>query len=177
MKKSILTVQDVFTLLLQEMYFTEDRFRHELASYISQVTSVTLKEEMNRYAESTQYKLLKLERIFNYLFNESSSRKSEVIEKMIAETNTILQVADSGCMKDILMMGCIQNVNAYKTASYRTACLFSVVLELDTVGDLLQQILKWEKQAGDALALLASREFCRLTGEISKQEDNAWKID
>jgi len=165
MKKSTLTMQNAFTFLLQGLYFTETRLATELGSCSRQSTSARLSDEVKNYAESTQYKLLKLERIFSYLLNTSNSRKNEVIDKLLTETHAILNTADPGHLKDILMIGCIQNINAYKITSYRTACLLAVELELDTVADLLQQIIGWETETSRILAALSSEQFCGLAGE------------
>jgi len=173
MKKSILTTQDAFTFLLQGMYFIEARLMEELGSCTGQITSTALKDEVKRYRESAHYKQLKLERIFSYLMNDTNARKIEVIDKLMEETHKMLDSVHSGHLRDILMIGCIQNVNAYKTASYRTAYLLAVELELDTVADLLQQILEWEVETGRTLASIASHEFCRLTGD-TKPKNNAW---
>ncbi len=62
-------------------------------------------------------------------------------------------------MRDILNVSCVQNINAYKISVYRTAYLFPVDIELDSVTDLLQQILESELETETLLTTLAIEEF------------------
>jgi hypothetical protein len=78
---------------------------------------------------------------------------------MIDETQHLLTYATSPHLRDILMIGCIKNINAYKTAIYQMSYLIAVELEMDTPADLIQQILEWELSTCKSLAGLSIREF------------------
>jgi ferritin-like metal-binding protein YciE len=164
MKTSIRTLQDAFAYQLQRMFYTEKKVREEFESCSKQITSVEVKDEITRYISNAENKLQKLERVFSYLMQEPGSKKNDVIVKMIDETHHLLSMTSTAHLKDVLMIGCIQNINAYKTAAYKTAYLFAVELELDTASDLLQQILEWEITTGKKLASLSVHEFNKLNG-------------
>lgn len=162
MKTTITTLQDALAFQLQGLHYAETKVREEFNSCSLHLTSSRLKEEIGKYMESSQDKILKLERIFNYLMQESVSRKNTAIIELLRETEQMLSIANSSHLKDILMISCIQNISAYKISSYKTAYLFSVELELDIVADLLQHILEWEIETGKVLGILAIEEFNKI---------------
>jgi len=159
MKKIITTLQEALAYQLNGLVYAETKVRDEFEICSQQITSPELKAEIKRYVGNADNKLQKLERIFNYLMQEPGPRKNEVIARMIAETHHLLGLTTSGHLRDILMVGCIQNINAYKIATYKTAYLYTLELELDTAADLAQQILEWELETSRKLAALSIHEF------------------
>jgi ferritin-like metal-binding protein YciE len=159
MKKAITSVQDALIFVLQGMSYTETTLQDTFSTCQHRISSAALKGEIERYLNASKDQSLKIERIFNYLFNESSVRTNQVVDKLVAETLLMLDSTASTHLKDVMVIGCIQNINAYKLASYRTAYKLAVELELDTATDLLQQILEWETETGKALAALSIKEF------------------
>lgn len=169
MKKKINTLHDALTYQVRGLVYAETKVRDEFETCKTQITSAEVKSEIQKYINSADNKLLKLERMFNYLMQEYSSRKNVVVIKLIEEAQYMLGNTPPAHLKDILMVGCIQNISAYKIASYRSAYLFAVELELDPVADLIQQILDWEVETGKALASLSIHEFNK-TGNAVKAE-------
>lgn len=159
MSKTIKTLQDALSYQLQGMLYAEDKVRDEFKACSHHITSPEVKAIIQTYIDNAGNVKLKLDRVFNYLMIEPLPRKHEVINKMIEETQHLLTYASSSHLKDILMIGCIKNINAYKTASYQTSYLMSVELEMDTPADLIQQILECELNTCKSLAGLSIREF------------------
>lgn len=159
MKKTITTLQEALAYQLKGLVYAETKVRDEFEICSQQLTSPELRVEIQRYVGNADNKLQKLDRIFNYLMQEPRSRKNEVVARMIAETHHLLDLTSSGHLRDILMVGCIQSINAYKIAAYRTAYLYTLELELDTAADLAQQILEWELETSKTLATLSIHEF------------------
>jgi ferritin-like metal-binding protein YciE len=159
MKKRIATLQDALIFVLQGMYYTESKLQENFSTCSRQVTSSALEKGIESYTEISKDQKLKIERIFNYLLSDTLSRINEVVDKLMSETLQMQEATTSAHLKDVMLIGCIQNINAYKLASYRTAYRLAVELELDTVTDLLQQILEWETETGKSLAALAMDEF------------------
>lgn len=102
---------------------------------------------------------LKLERVFNYLMLEPVPCGNEVIDKMIEETQHLLSATRVAKLKDILMVGCVRTINAYKASLLQTAYMMTVELELDVATDLIQQLLDWEHSTGKKLGGLFLHEF------------------
>lgn len=159
MNKTIKTLQDALSYELSGMLYTEDKIRHEFEACSHHITSSSVKKVIRTYIENSENVKLKLERVFNYLMIEPAPRRNEVINKLIDETQHLLTYAGSPHLKDILMIGCIRNINAYKTAAYQTSYLMAIELEMDTPADMIQQILEWEVNTGKALSSLSIHEF------------------
>lgn len=159
MKTSIHTLQDTLAFQLQGLYFAEKKISHEFEDCSQQISSQNLKDEVRKYIQGAEEKILKLERIFNYLMQEPDSRKNKVIVKILEDTREMLSFTDSYHLRDILMVSCLQNLNAYKISSLKIAYMFTLELELDTASDLLQQLLESELETSKALSRLAIEEF------------------
>lgn len=159
MKTKINTLSDALAFLLQGLYFTETKLKKEFPASYNGITSTQIRNEINNYTTNADNKLLKLERVFNYLLKEPLTRTNSVVNELMNETHQMLAATASSHLKDILSIGCIQNINAYKISNYRSAYMIAVELELDTATDLLQQILEWEIETSEVLAALSIEEF------------------
>jgi ferritin-like metal-binding protein YciE len=159
MKTKIKSLNDALTFLLEGLYYAETKLADEFPACCGRINSPRLQDMMNSYSGSMQNKLLKLDRVFNYLMKDPEPRENKVVDELLTETRLMLSSASSENLKDVLTIGCIQNINAYKIASYRSAYLMAVELELDTATDLLQQVLEWEVETSKVLALLSIEEF------------------
>jgi ferritin-like metal-binding protein YciE len=162
MKKTITTLQEALAFQLKGLVYAETKVRDEFENCSPLITSPELKKEIQGYVGNADDKLQKLERIFNYLMQEPAPRKNAVIAGMIAETHQLLDLTSSGHLRDVVMIGCIQNINTFKISSYKTAYLFCLELELDTAADLAQQLLEWELATSKTLASLSIHEFNKL---------------
>lgn len=162
MNKSIGTLQDALSYQLQGMLNAEDRLGNELKICSHQITSPEVKELIQSYIDNTENNKLKLDRVFNYLMIEPVPRKHEVIKKMLDETQHLLTCVSSPHLKDVLMIGCVKNINAYMVATYQTSYLMAVELEMDTPTDLIQQILEGEMNTDKSLSGLSIREFNKI---------------
>ena len=166
MKAKFNTIHDALVYQLQGLLYAENKVRDQFNACKSEISSEQLNTELDRYTDQAGEKTLKLQRAFNYLMQDPQKRKNEVINKLIKETQHMLGYATDTHLKDVLMVTCFQNINAYKTASYRTTYFFAVELELDTVAELLQQILEWEIETGKLLNQLSIHEFNRINSAI-----------
>jgi ferritin-like metal-binding protein YciE len=172
MKTKLCSIQDAFALQLQELLYIEKRIPAEFNTCRRHLNSTGLRSEIEKYIANSENIILKLERIFNHLMQEPVIRKNEVIDAMMDEMHRLLAHATAPHLKDILMISCIQNINAYKIASYKTAYMFAVELQLDTASDLLQQILGWELATRETLADLTVEEFNKASANANEQ--NLW---
>jgi ferritin-like metal-binding protein YciE len=159
MKAIIHSTQEALASQLQGLYYIESKLSGELKHCIDHITSSKVKNEIKKYAAESESKMIKLERIFDYLMYEPLNRKNEVVSKMLAETYQMLSFKSSPHLKDMLIVSCIQNINAYKISGYRMAYLLAVEVELDSVIDQVQQILESELETETVLATMAIEEF------------------
>lgn len=159
MNKTIGTLQDALSYQLQGMMYAEDKVKDEFRRCSHHITSAEVRKVIEEYIDNAVNVKLRLDRVFNYLMVEPVSRKNDVITKMVEETQFLLTGTSSAHLKDIMMIACIKNINAYKTAIYQTSYLIAVELQMDTPADLIQQILEAEVSTGKGLAGLSIREF------------------
>ena len=159
MKTKINSPNDTLTFLLQGLYFTETKLKEEIPACCSQITSTRIRNEIDHYTGNADYRLQKLQSVFNYLMKEPLSGPNAVVNSLIRETHQLLASTISSHLKDVLSIGCIQNINAYKISGYRSAYMAAVELDLDTVTDILQQILERETETSRIFAEASIEEF------------------
>lgn len=159
MNKTIGTLQNALTYELQGILYAEDKVKDVFQARFNDITSSNVRKIIQEHIENARIVKLMLNRVFNYLMIEPEPRKNEVINKIIGETKHLLTHTTSPHLKDVLMIDCIKNINAYKTASYQTSYLMAVELEMDTPADLIQQVLEWELSMASSLERLSISEF------------------
>ena len=159
MKAKINVLSEVLAYLLEGLSYTERKLAEEFPECCDNINSPRLQDVVSSYIGSTQEKLLKVDRVFNYLMKDPEQRSNKVIDELIAETRLMLSSTPNENIKDVLMIGCIRNINAYKIANYWSAYLMAIELELDTATDLVQQVLEWEVETSRELAALFIEEF------------------
>jgi ferritin-like metal-binding protein YciE len=159
MKDKIGTIEDAFAFQLQRLYYTEQRIKEEFHQCHAQIHSVALRKHVEDYMDETDSKILKLERVFNYILQEPTPLKNEIINRLLSETKETILLTQSPELKDLLIINVIKDLNAYKISNYKNAYIYSVELELDTPSDLLQHVLEWELDTSKALSGIMLREF------------------
>jgi ferritin-like metal-binding protein YciE len=159
MNKTIATLHDALAYQLRGLLYAERKISEEISTFRHHISSAEVNTVLQNYADNAGNVTLKLDRIFSYLMIEPVARKNEIIDKMIDETRHLLTYTSTPHLKDILMIACIKNINAYKTASLLTADLIAVELELDAATDLIEEILEWELTTGRELVALSIFEF------------------
>lgn len=159
MKTKINSLDDALTYLMQGLYYTESRLIQDIDSCCPNIKIQAVKREIEKYKMSSHNKLLKLERVFNYLMKEPITRKNEVTIKLLEETRNMLASSAGSNLRDQMAIACIQNINAYKVTTYRTVYMYAIELELETVADIIQQVLEWETAESKVLNNLAIECF------------------
>jgi ferritin-like metal-binding protein YciE len=171
MDKPIKTLQDALTYQIQGLLQAERKVGEAFKTFSPYISSAEVKELTGAYVRNTDNVTCKLDRAFNYMMTEPVFRKNEIVDKMIDETEYLLTYTAPSYLKDIVMIGCLENINAYKASALQTAYLMAVELELDTVADLLQQILSWELVTSKQLTDLSIHEFNKLNDSVNVKGD------
>lgn len=166
-RKQLTTLNEGLAYLLSTMYEAENRVREKLEGLADCATDPALEREANYYREIASSKIIKLERIFNYLMQDPYYRPNEVVEKLLEEAERVAKETRSTRLRNILLTGSLKALNNYKLSVYNTAKLMAVELEIETVTDLLAEILEWEKQTCTKLREIAFEEVTKQTPEIS----------
>lgn len=162
MKDKINSLNDALAFLLQGLYYTETRLKEEFPSCCERISSNNVTAALNAYILGADTKLLKLERVFNYLAKGRLNRKNGTINELLREMQLVTASTSVSHLRDMVSIGYIQNINAYKISCYRSAYMFAVELELNTPTDLLQEILESEVQTSRSLSQLTIEEFNKI---------------
>lgn len=157
--KTIHSVSDALAYTLSNLFHSEQLMRDHFRVLADKLTSPTLAVQLEEQVCGCENNLLKLERIFNYLMQEPASGHRDAMTQLISDTVRLTASVHNHYLKDVLIIGGIQNIQAVKISNYRMAYMLAVELELDTVVDLIQQILEQETEATKALSTLFIYRF------------------
>lgn len=165
MRPALKTLHEALAYQLEGLYDAEKKLQKAIPNCLGKITASSLKSEMEKYLGSAADKRTKLKRIFSYLLVDRFGKKNKVIETMLEETHDILEYTSTNSIRDAVMIGCVQTINHYKIAGYGTALAFAMELKLNTVSDLLHEILEWEKETDRTLTKIALKEVNEKAGE------------
>lgn len=157
--KKIRSIHDALAHILSGLYYSEMLIRDQYREYRSRLLSHALVTQLEQHACFCETNLLKLERIFNYLMVEPLAQKNAAIHQLTTDTRELMASVQNRSLRDILTIGYLQNIQAVKLSSYRSAYLLAAELELDTAVDLIQQILEQETSVTQLLSNLSIAEF------------------
>lgn len=159
MKTPVSNLPQALAHQLKGLYDAEKKLLKALPVCSKGITSSVLRNEVVRYAANGEDRLIKLERIFNFLVEEPEGIRNHIIEQLIDETHVMLKQTAPGLVGDVMFISCVQNIVHYKITGYRTALVVAEELQLDPVPDLLLQILEWEKETDLALSKISVEEM------------------
>ncbi|MGK7389944.1 MAG: ferritin-like domain-containing protein [Candidatus Cyclobacteriaceae bacterium M2_1C_046] len=155
MKNSIDNLHEALVFLVNRMYDAERKLQKSLPRCLNHATTNTLVYEIKKYNESSDDKLTKLERVFNYLMVEPTEINNKPFDILLEDLDKISHLSSSEFIKDTLIISCLQNLIHYKISVYGAARTYASELELETPADLLREILEWEKEKDKILTKLA----------------------
>lgn len=158
MKVNVSNLGEALALRLDELLDAESQLKEAIPDCISKVSAVSLKQELNAYLDNCSDKMQKLERVYTYLMKSPSKSKTKIINRLIENTRDMLSSPLTNEMRDVLLISCLQTINHFKIAGYKTALTFASELELETAADLLEQVLHWEMETEKNLSFIAMNE-------------------
>ena len=166
MSRSIKTLQDSLAYILQGLLYCETQISNGYKSSRNHITSLDVRAVLEAYMENTENARLMLDQVFDHLLVEPVARKNNVVNKLVEETQELLTCTFTPNLRNILMIGCLKNISAYKIANYQTAYFLSAELELEAATDLLYQLLDAEQEATKGLDELSIKEFNKIHNQI-----------
>lgn len=146
MKKKVSNLHQALTFHLEGLYDVEKRLQKEIPKCAERVSSPVLQQIMKSYAKGSKERRLKLKRIFTYLLAGPYGRRCRVIDRMLKEAHETLDMVSADDLRDIMFQSCMQAIVHYKISSYNSAMAFALELDLNEVGDLLEEILETERE-------------------------------
>jgi len=169
MKPQLKTFNQALTFQLEAMYDAEKKIQKSFSGLEKKISSATLRKEVTRYLDSSADKRSKLKRVFSYLLTGPYGRKDAVMGELLSDVKDIFRLSDSPLLRDSMFIAAMQNFIHYKIAAYGTAKAFAEELSLNTVVHLLDQILRWEKEADKVLTRIAMQQINTKAGQLVLQ--------
>jgi ferritin-like metal-binding protein YciE len=158
MKVNVSNLGEALALRLDELLDAEKQLKETIPDCINKVSSVSLKLELKEYLDMCVNKIQKLERVYTYLMKSPTKSKTKIINRLIENTRDMLGSPLTNEMRDVLLISCLQTINHFKMAGYKTALTFASELELETAAELLEQVLHWEMETEKNLSSIAVNE-------------------
>jgi ferritin-like metal-binding protein YciE len=163
-RKPFNTLNDALAFQLSSMYDAEQRIRQEMAHFCDYSNFIHLQNEIEKYIEQSSNKIIKLERIFNYLMEEPGGNSNNIVASILTEIESNVKNASSPRLRDLMLTSSFLAMNQYKLGIYSCALVISLELEVETVSDLLKEIVNWEKETSKSLSKLAMEEVVYQSG-------------
>jgi ferritin-like metal-binding protein YciE len=163
-RKHFDTLNDALAFQLSSMYDAEQKIRHEMVHFCNYTNFIHLQNEIDKYIDQSSNKIIKLERIFNYLMEEPGGISNNTVASVLAEIESNVKNSTSPRLRDLMLTSSFLAMNQYKLGIYSCALVISLELEVETVSDLLQEIVTWEKETSKSLSKLAMEEVVYHSG-------------
>lgn len=142
--RTIKNLSDALAELLRGLFDGERALEKAIEECSMKAASHTLRKKLENHAQGTCDKILKLERVFNYLLTSPTGKRNYVVRKMINETRMLMRATSDDSIRDIMLVSCLQSISNYKISGYQTALALALDEDLGNVADLLQEILEEE---------------------------------
>ena len=156
--KDIKTMDDLFSHVLQDVYYAENQIVKALPDMIEKATNRELTTAFRNHLAETEKQVKRLEQAFKLLGQEPKGTKCPAINGIIEEANDIAaEIADKKVL-DAALIAAAQAVEHYEITRYGTLIAWAEELGRADVGKLLQQTLDEEKAADKKLTTIAEKK-------------------
>jgi ferritin-like metal-binding protein YciE len=153
--KDIKTMEDLFTHVLQDIYYAEQQIVKSLPDMIEKATNRELTTALQNHLSETEKQVQRLEQAFALLGQNPKGTNCPAIDGIIKEANEIAgNVADKKVL-DAAIIAAAQAVEHYEITRYGTLIAWAEELGQDGVAKLLNTTLNEEKAADKKLTTIA----------------------
>ena len=159
--KPIKTLDDLFTHMLQDIYYAEQQITKALPKMIEKATSPQLKQAFERHLRETEGQIQRLDQVFSLLGKPAKGVDCAAIDGIVSETKEIMGDVDDPQVLDAALIAGAQAVEHYEITRYGTIIAFAKQLGHHDVVGHLQQTLDEERTTDTMLTGLAESSVNR----------------
>ena len=159
--KPIKTLDDLFTHMLQDIYYAEQQITKALPKMIEKATSPQLKQAFERHLGETEGQIQRLDQVFSLLGKPAKGVDCAAIDGIVSETKEIMGDVDDPQVLDAALIAGAQAVEHYEITRYGTIIAFAKQLGHHNVVGHLQQTLDEERTTDTTLTGLAESSVNR----------------
>lgn len=140
-------LRELFIDELKDIMYAERALVKALPKMANNASEGKLRDAINEHLAVTERQVERLSQVFALLGESDRGKKSEAMEGLIKEGETILEDTELGPVRDAGIISASQKIEHYEIASYGTLVAFAKILGEDEVATLLEQTLTEEKDA------------------------------
>lgn len=164
--KDIQTFEDLFTHMLQDIYYAEKQITKALPTMIGKATAPQLKQGFETHLRETEGQIARLEQVFELCGLTAKGATCPAIDGIIKEANEVAgEIADKRVL-DAALIAAAQAVEHYEITRYGTLVSWAKDLGRTEAARLLEQTLNEEKATDEKLTTLAE-------GSLNRQAEMA----
>jgi ferritin-like metal-binding protein YciE len=169
----------LFEKQLKDIYWAEKELTRFMPEFVKKIQSEELVDVIEEHMDLTKQQVSRLEDIFKIIGSKAEAVKCEAMAGLIKEAEDITKSAGEGAIRDAFIIGAVQKVEHYETASYGTLKALAGFMGLHDVASLLGETLKEEKEADEKLTDIAENivnlEAARESGSLDEEEEEEFE--
>lgn len=144
------SVEDLFHVLLQDVYFAEKQLLRSLAAFADASADGALQHAFATHRIETRDQIGRLEQVFEAIGRRPRGRHCDAILGIVAEADEVIDRTAAGSVRDTGILAAMQAAAHYEIARYATLVAWAERLDEHQAAQLLRQSLD-EKRAADTL--------------------------
>lgn len=160
-------LQEFFTTLLQEIYWSEQHLVTVLSTMSDAATTSELKDSFRSHREQTLQHVQRCEQVFDFLNTERQAEPSAGLQGLFDEGWQVIDETQEGsAQRDVALIIAAQKVEHYEIATYGSMVTLARTLEQNEIAEILQSTLNEEKETDLMLTEIAEG---RINFEASRE--------
>ena len=153
------SLDDLFEDALKDALWAENALKDALPKMAKNATSAKLKKALQDHLAETRDQIKTLKNVFKSIGVKAEEEKCDAMAGIIEEGEGILEETEVGAVRDAGIIAACQKAEHYEIASYGTMIAYAKLLNHKEAHQLLNEILKQEKNADKLLSKLATSEI------------------
>jgi ferritin-like metal-binding protein YciE len=152
-------LRDLFLVNLRELYSVADEIIDALPGIVRSASTPELQVAMDRYLKASWKQKSRLDEVFR-AFNIAFEKVSCAgIRGIVADGARVIGDKTEAAVRNTAMLGIVQQISHYKTATYGTAAAIARLQGWQNVANSLQQTVEEEQKIQQELSRLAASNF------------------
>ena len=151
----VTSLQDLFLKELKDIYSAEKQLIDAFPRMMEAATAPELKEAFEDHLDVTEVHVKRLDEVFSLLDLTPVSRKSEIMQGLINDTEKVINEINDLTVRDAALICAVHKLEHYEIATYGCLRTFAMVLGYDEAADLLQATLDEEGSVDERLSQIA----------------------
>jgi len=151
----VTALRTLFEDYLKTVYWSENALSPVFLNLLEVISSKDIVRLMAQHTANTRIHADRLEKIFESVGIAAEEKKSDVIESLIRDADTVVNQTVAGPVRDAAIIAWVQHVIHSEIASYGTLKSFAITLKEENVVQLLEKNLEDEKELDLKLSVVA----------------------